>query len=93
MSVHEATQMCLAALPTGVTPIVRIASHALDEATPPMGQVTSGRNFASLVDLTLAASGTRFAATNLVELVCKPSIFFQLSNASLERFGGRLTTD
>lgn len=33
MSVHEATQMCLAALPTGVTPIVRVASHALDEAT------------------------------------------------------------
>lgn len=33
MSVHEATQMCLAALPTGITPIVRVASHALDEAT------------------------------------------------------------
>ncbi len=25
--------MCLAALPTGITPIVRVASHALDEAT------------------------------------------------------------
>jgi 2-keto-3-deoxy-L-rhamnonate aldolase RhmA len=33
MSVHEATQMCLAALPTGITPMVRVASHALDEAT------------------------------------------------------------
>jgi 2-keto-3-deoxy-L-rhamnonate aldolase RhmA len=26
MSVHEATQICLAALPTGITPIVRVAS-------------------------------------------------------------------
>ena len=33
ISVHEATQMCLAALPTGITPIVRVASYALDEAT------------------------------------------------------------
>src|SRR5882757_6536584 len=32
-SVHEATQLCLAALPTGVTPIVRICAGALDEGT------------------------------------------------------------
>jgi 2-keto-3-deoxy-L-rhamnonate aldolase RhmA len=32
-SVHEATQLCLAALPTGVTPIVRVAAGALDEGT------------------------------------------------------------
>jgi 2-keto-3-deoxy-L-rhamnonate aldolase RhmA len=32
-SVHEATQLCLAALSTGITPIVRIAADALDEGT------------------------------------------------------------
>jgi 2-keto-3-deoxy-L-rhamnonate aldolase RhmA len=32
-SVHEATQLCIAALPTGITPIVRIAADALDEGT------------------------------------------------------------
>ncbi len=32
-SVQEATQICLAALPTGITPIVRIAADALDEGT------------------------------------------------------------
>ncbi len=32
-SVHEATQLCLAALPYGVTPIVRICADALDEGT------------------------------------------------------------
>ncbi len=32
-SVQEATQLCLAALPTGVTPIVRVAADALDEGT------------------------------------------------------------
>jgi 2-keto-3-deoxy-L-rhamnonate aldolase RhmA len=32
-SVHEATQLCLAALATGITPIVRIAAEALDEGT------------------------------------------------------------
>jgi 2-keto-3-deoxy-L-rhamnonate aldolase RhmA len=32
-SVHEATQICLAALPTGVTPIVRVAADAIDEGT------------------------------------------------------------
>src|SRR5438105_14903143 len=32
-SVHEATQLCLAALPTGVTPIVRCCADALDEGT------------------------------------------------------------
>jgi 2-keto-3-deoxy-L-rhamnonate aldolase RhmA len=31
ISPHEATQICLAALPTGVTPIVRICADALDE--------------------------------------------------------------
>jgi 2-keto-3-deoxy-L-rhamnonate aldolase RhmA len=31
--VHEATQLCLAALPTGVTPIVRVCAGALDEGT------------------------------------------------------------
>ncbi|HEY6432647.1 MAG TPA: aldolase/citrate lyase family protein [Acetobacteraceae bacterium] len=32
-SVQEATQLCLAALPTGITPIVRVCSGAIDEAT------------------------------------------------------------
>jgi 2-keto-3-deoxy-L-rhamnonate aldolase RhmA len=32
-SVHEATQLCLAALTTGITPIVRVAADALDEGT------------------------------------------------------------
>jgi 2-keto-3-deoxy-L-rhamnonate aldolase RhmA len=32
-SVHEASQLCIAALPTGVTPIVRICAGALDEGT------------------------------------------------------------
>lgn len=32
-SVQEATQLCLAALPTGVTPIVRVCADAIDEAT------------------------------------------------------------
>jgi 2-keto-3-deoxy-L-rhamnonate aldolase RhmA len=32
-SVQEATQLCIAALPVGVTPIVRVCSGALDEGT------------------------------------------------------------
>jgi len=32
-SVHEATQLCIAALPTGITPIVRVCAGALDEGT------------------------------------------------------------
>ena len=32
-SMHEATQICIAALATGVTPIVRVAAEALDEGT------------------------------------------------------------
>jgi 2-keto-3-deoxy-L-rhamnonate aldolase RhmA len=32
-SIHEATQLCLAALPTGITPIVRVCTDALDEGT------------------------------------------------------------
>jgi len=32
-SVNEATQLCIAALPTGVTPIVRVCTDALDEGT------------------------------------------------------------
>ncbi|MDA8048748.1 MAG: aldolase/citrate lyase family protein [Rhodospirillales bacterium] len=32
-SVQEATQLCLAALPTGITPIVRICADAIDEGT------------------------------------------------------------
>ena len=32
-SVQEATQLCFAALPTGITPIVRICAGALDEGT------------------------------------------------------------
>ncbi len=32
-SIQEATQICLAALPTGVTPIVRVCADALDEGT------------------------------------------------------------
>src|ERR1043165_4908197 len=33
ISVQEATQLCIAALPVGVTPIVRICAGALDEGT------------------------------------------------------------
>ena len=33
ISPHDATQICIAALPTGVTPIVRICADALDEGT------------------------------------------------------------
>ena len=33
ISPHEATQLCIAALPTGITPIVRICTGALDEGT------------------------------------------------------------
>ena len=33
ISPHDATQICIAALPTGVTPIVRICAGALDEGT------------------------------------------------------------
>ena len=32
-SVQEATQLCIAALPTGITPIVRVCAGAIDEAT------------------------------------------------------------
>lgn len=32
-SVQEATQLCIASLPTGITPIVRVCAGALDEAT------------------------------------------------------------
>jgi 2-keto-3-deoxy-L-rhamnonate aldolase RhmA len=32
-TVQETTQLCIAALPTGVTPIVRVCAGALDEAT------------------------------------------------------------
>ena len=32
-SVQETTQLCIAALPTGVTPIVRVCAGAIDEAT------------------------------------------------------------
>src|ERR1700712_1359458 len=32
-STQEATQICLAALPTGVTPIVRVCAGAFDEGT------------------------------------------------------------
>jgi len=33
ISPHEASQICIAALPTGITPIVRICADALDEGT------------------------------------------------------------
>ena len=33
LSIHEATQICLAALPVGITPIVRVCADALDEGT------------------------------------------------------------
>src|ERR1041384_8881070 len=33
ISPHDATQICIAALPTGITPIVRICAGALDEGT------------------------------------------------------------
>jgi 2-keto-3-deoxy-L-rhamnonate aldolase RhmA len=33
LSVQEATQICLAALPAGITPVVRVCADALDEGT------------------------------------------------------------
>jgi 2-keto-3-deoxy-L-rhamnonate aldolase RhmA len=33
ISLHDATQLCLAALPTGITPLVRVAADALHEGT------------------------------------------------------------
>ena len=33
ISPHDATQICISALPTGITPIVRICADALDEGT------------------------------------------------------------
>ena len=33
LSIQEATQICLAALPVGITPIVRVCADALDEGT------------------------------------------------------------
>jgi 2-keto-3-deoxy-L-rhamnonate aldolase RhmA len=33
LSIHDATQICLAALPQGITPIVRVCADALDEGT------------------------------------------------------------
>ena len=32
-SIQEATQLCLAALPTGITPILRVCADAIDEGT------------------------------------------------------------
>ena len=32
-SVQEATQLCLAALPAGITPVVRVCADAIDEGT------------------------------------------------------------
>src|SRR3954468_23167797 len=32
-TVQETTQLCIASLPTGVTPIVRVCAGAIDEAT------------------------------------------------------------
>src|SRR5207302_8218379 len=32
-SMQEATQICIAALPTGMTPIVRVCADAIDEGT------------------------------------------------------------
>jgi 2-keto-3-deoxy-L-rhamnonate aldolase RhmA len=32
-SVHEIAQLCIASLPTGVTPLVRVCANAIDEAT------------------------------------------------------------
>src|SRR5258705_10763456 len=42
ISTHEATQICLAALATGVTPIVRICADALDEGTRAPGNAALG---------------------------------------------------
>jgi 2-keto-3-deoxy-L-rhamnonate aldolase RhmA len=32
-SVHEIAQLCIASLPTGITPLVRVCANAIDEAT------------------------------------------------------------
>lgn len=41
-SMQEATQLCLAALPTGVTPLVRVCFDALDEATRALDNAAMG---------------------------------------------------
>ena len=41
-SIQEITQLCLAALPTGVTPIVRVCAGALDEATRALDNAAMG---------------------------------------------------
>ncbi|HMR33670.1 MAG TPA: aldolase/citrate lyase family protein [Geminicoccaceae bacterium] len=41
-SMQEATQLCLAALPTGVTPLVRVCFDALDEATRALDNAAQG---------------------------------------------------
>src|SRR5580704_14320968 len=41
-TVQETTQLCIAALPTGVTPIVRVCAGALDEATRALDNVAMG---------------------------------------------------
>ena len=41
-SMQEATQICLAALPTGVTPLVRVCFDALDEATRALDNAAMG---------------------------------------------------
>src|SRR3954452_9709054 len=41
-SVHEAAQRCIAALPTGVTPIVRICAVAHDEGTRALDNGAAG---------------------------------------------------
>ena len=41
-SVQETTQLCIAALPTGVTPIVRVCAGAIDEATRALDNVAMG---------------------------------------------------
>ena len=41
-SMQEATQICLAALPTGITPLVRVCTDALDEGTRALDNAAMG---------------------------------------------------
>jgi 2-keto-3-deoxy-L-rhamnonate aldolase RhmA len=67
-SVHEIAQLCIASLPTGVTPLVRVCANAIDEATRALDNGASlARTIrTSLWARTLAASSLLRAATSSI---------------------------
>ena len=64
-SVQEATQLCLAALPIGVTPIVRVCADALDEGTRALDNGAQG---IVVPHVDTPAQAKRVAARTLVRL-------------------------